>query len=420
MKTARAVKIFVVLLIITQIFMGQSYATNKKNVTKNKTNTKNTITENKEASKNVNEEEKKNEEIETKEELVKAKVIELKNVYEREEDKAKVQEIRLKITSGKRKEEKIDAIYVLSYEKNKKITADNLSKNDTVYVKLTEQKGEIIKAEVEDVSRNMYMILLIILFLGCLVIVEKKKSISFIINIVLSVISIYAIFMMNVYKGNNAVLFSLITVTVMILINVIVEGLNKRSISAGVGTFGGVIAAGIITIIFTKLAKVTGGEQGALILNYMNSNKNFNFRGLIFSGMIIAVLGAAINNSQKITKKIAQEKVDNPEIGFKELFKFGVDEGKEGIGKVIYVVVLAFLGITLNINVLYMSANANLINILNSEAIASNIICTFAAGIGIIVTIPITSIVAAFVYRKRVIYKFKSENIVEGKRSLKL
>ena len=99
MKTARAVKIFVVLLIITQIFMGQSYATNKKNVTKNKTNTKTTITENKEASKNVNEEEKKNEEIETKEELVKAKVIELKNVYEREEDKAKVQEIRLKMTS---------------------------------------------------------------------------------------------------------------------------------------------------------------------------------------------------------------------------------------------------------------------------------------------------------------------------------
>ncbi len=420
MKTARAVKIFVVLLIITQIFMGQSYATNKKNVTKNKTNTKNTITENKEASKNVNEEEKKNEEIETKEELVKAKVIELKNVYEREEDKAKVQEIRLKITSGKRKEEKIDAIYVLSYEKNKKITADNLSKNDTVYVKLTEQKGEIIKAEVEDVSRNMYMILLIILFLGCLVIVEKKKSISFIINIVLSVISIYAIFMMNVYKGNNAVLFSLITVTVMILINVIVEGLNKRSISAGVGTFGGVIAAGIITIIFTKLAKVTGGEQGALILNYMDSNKNFNFRGLIFSGMIIAVLGAAINISHQITKKIAEEKVNNPEITGRELFKIGIKKGEEGIGKTIYVVVLAFLGITLNINVLYMSANASLINILNSESIATNFICTFAAGIGIIVTIPITSMVAAFLYRKKVIYKFKSENIVDGKRSLKI
>ena len=255
MKTTKFVKIFVVLLIITQIFTIQTYATNKKNTKNNKVNTQNTISNNKQAQQKTIEEENKKEEteIETKEELVKAKVIELKNVYEREEDKAKVQEIRLKITSGKRKEEKIDAIYVLSYEKNKKITADNLSKNDTVYVKLTEQKGEIIKAEVEDVSRNMYIVLLIILFLGCLVIVEKKKSISFIINIVLSVISIYAIFMLNVYKGNNAVLFSLITVTVMILINVIVEGLNKRSISAGIGTFGGVIASGIITIIFTKI-----------------------------------------------------------------------------------------------------------------------------------------------------------------------
>ena len=403
MKNTKILKIFVALIIITQIFIINSYAVNNKVDTNKQTNI-----------------ETNQSESEEKQELVKAKVIEIKNIYEIQEDKSKIQDVKLKIISGSRKEEKIDAVYILSNENNNKVTADNLNKGNTVYVKITEKNNEIIKAEVEDVSRNNYIILLIMLFLICLAIAEKKKSIKLILNIVFSVIWIYGIFMLNVYKGYNAVLFSLLTVIAILIVDVIVEGIGKRSISAAIGTFTGVIVAGIITMIFTKLAKVTGGEQGALILNYMNSNKNFNFRGLIFSGMIIAVLGAAINNSQKITKKIAQEKVDNPEIGFKELFKFGVDEGKEGIGKVIYVVVLAFLGITLNINVLYMSANANLINILNSEAIASNIICTFAAGIGIIVTIPITSIVAAFVYRKRVIYKFKSENIVEGKRSLKL
>jgi len=403
LKNTKILKIFVALIIITQIFIINSYAVNNKVDTNKQTNI-----------------ETNQSESEEKQELVKAKVIEIKNIYEIQEDKSKIQDVKLKIISGSRKEEKIDAVYILSNENNNKVTADNLNKGNTVYVKITEKNNEIIKAEVEDVSRNNYIILLIMLFLICLAIAEKKKSIKLIINIVFSVIWIYGIFMLNVYKGYNAVLFSLLTVIAILIVDVIVEGIGKRSISAAIGTFTGVIVAGIITMIFTKLAKVTGGEQGALILNYMNSNKNFNFRGLIFSGMIIAVLGAAINNSQKITKKIAQEKVDNPEIGFKELFKFGVDEGKEGIGKVIYVVVLAFLGITLNINVLYMSANANLINILNSEAIASNIICTFAAGIGIIVTIPITSIVAAFVYRKRVIYKFKSENIVEGKRSLKL
>ena len=403
MKNTKILKIFVALIIITQIFIINSYAVNNKVDTNKQTNI-----------------ETNQSESEEKQELVKAKVIEIKNIYEIQEDKSKIQDVKLKIISGSRKEEKIDAVYILSNENNNKVTADNLNKGNTVYVKITEKNNEIIKAEVEDVSRNNYIILLIMLFLICLAIAEKKKSIKLIINIVFSVIWIYGIFMLNVYKGYNAVLFSLLTVIAILIVDVIVEGIGKRSISAAIGTFTGVIVAGIITMIFTKLAKVTGGEQGALILNYMDSNKNFNFRGLIFSGMIIAVLGAAINNSQKITKKIAQEKVDNPEIGFKELFKFGVDEGKEGIGKVIYVVVLAFLGITLNINVLYMSANANLINILNSEAIASNIICTFAAGIGIIVTIPITSIVAAFVYRKRVIYKFKSENIVEGKRSLKL
>lgn len=419
MKNFKILKIFLALLILTQIFIIDSYAVNNKNKvdTSKQINKTQIKSDNKT---NIKTEDEEKQEPEKKEELVKAKVIEIKNVYEIEEDKSKIQEIKLKITSGKRKEEKIDAIYILSNENNKKVTADSLNKGDTVYVKITEQNNEIIKAEVEDVSRNTYIVLLITLFLICLAIVEKKKSIKLIINIIFSVILIYGIFMMNVYKGYNAVLFSLLTVIAILIVDVIVEGIGKRSISAAIGTFTGVIVSGIITMIFTKLAKVTGGEQGALILSYMNSNKNFNFRGLIFSGMIIAVLGAAINTSQKITKKIAQEKSDNPEVQFNELFKIGIAEGKEGIGKVIYVVVLAFLGITLNINVLYMSANANLINILNSEAIASNIICTFAAGIGIIVTIPITSIVAAFAYKKRVIYKFKSENIVEGKRSLKI
>ena len=283
MKNTKILKIFVALIIITQIFIINSYAVNNKVDTNKQTNI-----------------ETNQSESEEKQELVKAKVIEIKNIYEIQEDKSKIQDVKLKIISGSRKEEKIDAVYILSNENNNKVTADNLNKGNTVYVKITEKNNEIIKAEVEDVSRNNYIILLIMLFLICLAIAEKKKSIKLIINIVFSVIWIYGIFMLNVYKGYNAVLFSLLTVIAILIVDVIVEGIGKRSISAAIGTFTGVIVAGIITMIFTKLAKVTGGEQGALILNYMNSNKNFNFRGLIFSGMIIAVLGAAINNSQKI------------------------------------------------------------------------------------------------------------------------
>ena len=40
--------------------------------------------------------------------------------------------------------------------------------------------------------------------------------------------------------------------------------------------------------------------------------------------------------------------------------------------------------------------------------------------IGIIVVIPITSLMFAFFYKDKAIYKVKSDNIVEGKRTLKI
>ena len=59
-------------------------------------------------------------------------------------------------------------------------------------------------------------------------------------------------------------------------------------------------------------------------------------------------------------------------------------------------------------------------NGVNIEEIETESVCAISGGVGIVYTVPITASIFAFVNRNKEVYKMKSENIVEGKRSLKI
>ncbi len=62
----------------------------------------------------------------------------------------------------------------------------------------------------------------------------------------------------------------------------------------------------------------------------------------------------------------------------------------------------------------------NIQEILNKEAIAEEVISAIAGSMGVVYTVPITSFVYAILNRNKTVYKTTSENIIDGKMSLKL
>ena len=67
-----------------------------------------------------------------------------------------------------------------------------------------------------------------------------------------------------------------------------------------------------------------------------------------------------------------------------------------------------------------MACDMNLTDILSKEVISEYVISALAGSIGVLYTVPITSIVFAFLNRNKIIYKRVTDNKVEGKRSLKI
>ncbi len=334
----------------------------------------------------------------------------------------KVQEVVVEITEGDYIGEEFTTDYVLSYDMAGKIMAHELDVGDRVTVEITEDENGTATATVLDVVRANYLIGLLVLFLLSVILVGGKKGIRAILGLLLTILLIYFIMVKGIYSGKNAIITSIITAILIIVGTFIIigDGINKKILTAAIGTLGGVLSAGIIALIFNNIAKMTGGGEEAIQLSLNMTTINFNFRDLLFSGILIASLGACMDVGMSIASSLDEIKLKNPEITGKELFKSGMNIGRDVIGTMTNTLILAYVGSSLTLILLFMACNMSLAEILNKETIAEEIISAITGSMGVVYTIPITSIVYSVLNKDKVIYKKISENKIDGKRSIKI
>lgn len=357
-------------------------------------------------------------------ENIKAKVIEAGEKYERDnatDGKEFVQNVKVKILEGDKKDEKFDTVYVLTYDIDNKIVGYKLKEGNTVYVRISENSGET-EIVIQDVVRQKYIFWLVIFFFASIILVGRKKGIKAIIGLIITVVAVLFVLLMTIFKGYNAILVSVGTCFVItVLTFAVIGGWNKKTISAALGTIGGVVLAGIIASIVSYLAKLSGGgKEEAIMLSVAATNVTFNFRHLLFAEIIVSALGACMDVGMSIASSLSELKMKKPDMTAKELFKSGMNIGGDMIGTMTNTLILSFIGSSLLLILLYMASSLSITEVINIEAIATETVCAISGSIGIVYTVPITAAIFAIFNKDKEIYKVKSENIVEGKRSLKL
>lgn len=352
------------------------------------------------------------------------KIVEVRGVKEVETGGVKdlVQDITVEITEGEYVGEEFETTYMLSLDMHGQVFAYELEVGDKVIVQLIEDADGNVTPIVQDVARFNYIILIFILFLFCIGIIGGKKGIKAIISLVFTIVCIYFILIKGIYKGNNAIIYSFLTAFIVVSISfIILNGFNRKTLTALVGSFGGIVISGILALIFNNMSKLSGAGEDIMQLTANLSTINYNFRDILFSGIIISTIGICMHVSISIVSALDEIKMKTPEITWKELFKDGMKVGKEIIGTTSNTLILAYIGSLLTLILLFMSTtDSNLIRIINKENVAEQLISALSASIGVVLTIPITAISYAILNKDKVIYRKNSENRVNGKRSLKI
>ena len=123
----------------------------------------------------------------------------------------------------------------------------------------------------------------------------------------------------------------------------------------------------------------------------------------MLGGIIIGSLGVLDDVTIGQAATVYELKDANPSLDAKELYRRAMSIGREHIASLINTLFLAYAGISLPI-ILYLVAFQNGVPLwfaLNGEPIAEEIVRTMVGSIGIILAVPITTLIASYFYGRR-------------------
>ena len=304
-----------------------------------------------------------------------------------------VQDVTIRIEEGDYEDEEFETIYNLSYDIEGKIKGYPLKEGDKVQVQILED-GENVSVTIIDYVRNSYMLLMFIIFLLSIVLIGGRQGIKAIIALLITILAVYFILINGIFHGLDPIWTSIGTCMFIIIATfVVIGGINKKIITAALGTLGGVISAGIVASIFNYLCRMSGAGEDAVQLSISMTTMVFDFKDLLFAGIIISALGACMDVGMSIASSLDEIKIKNPTITYKELFTSGMNIGRDAISTMTNTLILAYVGGAITLILLFMASNVSFVDIMNKETIAQEIVSAIAGSMGVVYTVPITEFV---------------------------
>ncbi len=260
-------------------------------------------------------------------------------------------------------------------------------------------------------SRITPVIILGLIFFGLILLFGKLKGVKTIISLIITCLSIFIVFIPAVLGGQNIYAWTIVTCAVITFSTVmIVYGYSKKTLATALGCIGGVLVAGILTLIMDGVLKITGFvDEDALYLNQLNPA--IDLKAIIFGGILIGAIGAIMDVSIDIASSLFEvaDKLEKPD--FKTIMKSGLNIGKDIMGTMTNTLILAYIGSSLSVVLLLTASNHSLVYLFNLEMIVVEILQALVGSIGILTVIPLTSCICGGLYKhvdnSKYVYQYK-------------
>ncbi|WP_296117167.1 YibE/F family protein [uncultured Eubacterium sp.] len=326
--------------------------------------------------------------------MVFVKAVVVQNDYEDEQaqaslDSGDTQQVVLEIRSGAHKGEKAEA-----YSLNGYLYGANCKVGTKVIASLSECDG-VLSANVYNYDREAEIVVLLAVFFGLMWLVGGKKGFNSILALLFTFVTVIMMYIPLMYIGISPFIAATVSVVIITLVTfMLIADFQMKSIGAMLGTIFGVIVSGLIALAFGHFSHVTGYNVDDIEnLIYVGQNSKLDISGMLFSGILIASLGAVMDVAMSVSTSLHEIKEQRPEITAKEIFKSGINIGRDMIGTMSNTLILAYVGGSLGLVMIIYAYSYQIHQIMNMYSIAIEIMRGVAGTIGIILTVPITSLI---------------------------
>ncbi len=274
---------------------------------------------------------------------------------------------------------------------------------DKLLIRATEDNGKIETVKIQEKVRDTQVYLIVGLFVTLLLIIGGIKGLKTLVSLVIAVAMIFFGYIPLIIKGVNPILASLgISIPVVIITLIIISGKNIKTFVAIIGTSLGVIISGILAFIFGNFAHLTGlADDSSISLAYIPQFRNLDYKGILFGTILIGAIGAIMDVAISIASALYEINDLDKNISKKNMIISGMNIGKDMMGSMSNTLILAYVGTTLHLIILFIVYKIRFTEIINLDSIATEIIRAMAGSIGLIITIPVTVVIGTAIYKKK-------------------
>lgn len=283
-------------------------------------------------------------------------------------------------------------------------TIDNLTSNGTLPIEKGDKiflypsvPGTDVEWEAGDFYRSNGILFLGIIFLLGILIFGRSKGVKTILSLVFTCLAIFIVFIPAILAGYNAYLVSIITCLYIIVVTLaLIGGPEKKSVASALGCAGGVMIAGILSVIMDHMLKLTGYlDDQSMYVSLLNESNPIDLKAIIFASIIIGAMGATMDVSMDISASLFEIHRKIPDISFGHLVHSGFTIGRDIMGTMANTLILAYIGSSLTTVLLFASYQASLEQLFNRELIIVELLQALCGSIGILCTIPISALIAS-------------------------
>jgi uncharacterized membrane protein len=301
------------------------------------------------------------------------------------EAERKIQTIRVRVLEGEEKGK------IFEFEND----FTQLKEGDVFYLKRLIENNGTERFSVSDPYRLPVLLGLFILFVALVFVYGGKQGVRELLALIGSMLLIFYVLLPGAVQGVPILWLTLgVASLIVILGSYITHGFSRMTTSAVLGMIATVLFSGALAFIATSLAKLSGyssDESTALFFQYEGT---IDLVGVLLSGMVIGLLGVLYDSAIGQAAAVAELYCASEKPTKRIVYLRALRIGREHIGALINTLALAYVGSSLPLFILFATAQAPLLYIINAEVFATEIIRILVGSIGLILSVPLTTFIA--------------------------
>lgn len=246
-----------------------------------------------------------------------------------------------------------------------------------------------------DFQRGRPMVVLAVVFVAIVLLFARLRGALSLAGLGASLVLVLVFVVPAILDGKSPIGVAIVGSLAVALITIpLAHGRGPKTLAAVLGTAASLLLTALLALIFTKVAHLTGfSNEEAASLGLAGAD--ISLEGLVLAGMVIGALGVLDDVTVSQASTVMALRAANPSLGFRALFAAAQRVGRDHVSATVNTLVLAYVGASLPILLIFSSSDLGFGQALSTEVVATQVVATLVGSIGLIAAVPLTTALAS-------------------------